>query len=212
MKRSIIFVLVLAGLTYSKRYYDPEIGMWISVDPMEQHFSPYTYGGNNPVNRIDPDGGADYGTQDKMVEAAIASQTTWQPSATQTYCNKGTQQIVNAGLNNPIKGTATEILTSLRNTDFATSITAEQAIAYAQQGLTPIAAVPGHVSVVSPLSEKPAGNDSKGNPFSWHKLPFILNIGRQNEEIGVNYSFGKNAKVEYFILNEDVTSLQNRQK
>jgi uncharacterized protein RhaS with RHS repeats len=38
------------------RYYDADIGMWISPDPARQHFSPYTYGSNNPVNRVDPDG------------------------------------------------------------------------------------------------------------------------------------------------------------
>jgi len=33
--------------------------MWISPDPARQHHSPYTYGSNNPVNRVDPDGNQD---------------------------------------------------------------------------------------------------------------------------------------------------------
>jgi RHS repeat-associated protein len=46
-----------SGLNYfGARYYDPDVAMWMSVDPMRQHWSPYTYGGNNPVNRVDPDG------------------------------------------------------------------------------------------------------------------------------------------------------------
>ncbi len=41
------------------RYYDVDLGMWISVDPMRQHFSPYTYGANNPIMRVDPNGNMD---------------------------------------------------------------------------------------------------------------------------------------------------------
>lgn len=48
------------GLYYfGKRYYDAEIGRWTSVDPMGQYVDAYLYGGNNPANRIDPDGGSD---------------------------------------------------------------------------------------------------------------------------------------------------------
>lgn len=39
-----------------KRYYDSDIGLCTSVDPCRQHWSGYTYGSNNPVNRVDPDG------------------------------------------------------------------------------------------------------------------------------------------------------------
>lgn len=48
------------GLYYfGVRYYDPELGIWISPDPCKQHLSLYTYGGNNPISKIDPDGCAD---------------------------------------------------------------------------------------------------------------------------------------------------------
>lgn len=33
--------------------------MWLSPDPCRQHHSLYTYGSNNPINRVDPDGCAD---------------------------------------------------------------------------------------------------------------------------------------------------------
>lgn len=49
------------GLYYlGARYYDADIGMWISPDPMRQFASPYLYAGNgyNPVNTVDPDGKA----------------------------------------------------------------------------------------------------------------------------------------------------------
>ncbi len=44
---------------FGARYYDADIGLWTSVDPKRQHFSPYIYGRNNPINRFDPDGGLD---------------------------------------------------------------------------------------------------------------------------------------------------------
>ena len=44
---------------FGARYLDPMLGLWVSVDPARQHFSPYTYGSNNPIVRIDPDGNAD---------------------------------------------------------------------------------------------------------------------------------------------------------
>ena len=45
------------GLYYfGARYYDPEVGIWMSQDPMGQDFGIYNYAGNNPVIMIDPDG------------------------------------------------------------------------------------------------------------------------------------------------------------
>jgi hypothetical protein len=41
------------------REYDAVIGRWLSPDPAGQYASPYLAHGNNPVSRIDPDGGAD---------------------------------------------------------------------------------------------------------------------------------------------------------
>jgi RHS repeat-associated protein len=47
---------------YGARYYDPQLGKWHSVDPVDEYHSPYVYVGNNPVNFIDPDGmGTDVG-------------------------------------------------------------------------------------------------------------------------------------------------------
>jgi hypothetical protein len=38
------------------RYYDPDVALWISVDPARQYWSPYAYCGSNPINCIDFDG------------------------------------------------------------------------------------------------------------------------------------------------------------
>jgi len=44
---------------FGARYYDPELSIWLSVDPMAHKtpgVSPYAYCVNNPVRLIDPDG------------------------------------------------------------------------------------------------------------------------------------------------------------
>ncbi len=47
---------------FELRLYDSRIGRWLSTDPMGQYHSPYVGMGNNPVNRVDPDGGFDWWT------------------------------------------------------------------------------------------------------------------------------------------------------
>jgi len=45
------------GLYYfHHRYYDPELGRFISHDPAMQFLNPYTYAENNPLRYVDPDG------------------------------------------------------------------------------------------------------------------------------------------------------------
>jgi len=41
---------------YGARFYDPQIGRWNSVDPLEQYDSPYVYVNNNPIGNNDPTG------------------------------------------------------------------------------------------------------------------------------------------------------------
>ncbi len=42
---------------FDLRMYSSRIGRWLSVDPYAQYWSPYLAMGNNPVSRVDPDGG-----------------------------------------------------------------------------------------------------------------------------------------------------------
>ena len=61
------------GLTYMQaRYYDPEIGRFLSVDPVATNsstganFNRYKYAANNPYRFTDPDGRMDKETRDEM--------------------------------------------------------------------------------------------------------------------------------------------------
>ncbi len=44
---------------FELRLWDARIGRWLTTDPSGQYASPYLGMGNNPINRIDPDGGFD---------------------------------------------------------------------------------------------------------------------------------------------------------
>ena len=47
----------LSGLQYAgARFYDPELGSFLTHDARRQFASPYSYGGGDPVNWTDPDG------------------------------------------------------------------------------------------------------------------------------------------------------------
>jgi RHS repeat-associated protein len=47
---------------FGARYYDSDLSIWISVDPLASMYpglTPYAYCSNDPINRIDPDGNWD---------------------------------------------------------------------------------------------------------------------------------------------------------
>ncbi len=48
-----------SGLEYAgARFYDPDLGLFLTSDPAQQFASPYTYTNWDPVNRTDPNGAA----------------------------------------------------------------------------------------------------------------------------------------------------------
>jgi len=48
--------LGLNWFDYGARCYDPQLGIWHSVDPVDEFWSPFAYVGNNPIIYIDPTG------------------------------------------------------------------------------------------------------------------------------------------------------------
>ena len=59
---------------YGARQYNPVVPIWDRVDPLcEKYYntSPYAYCGNNPVNRVDPDGRDDYFNQYGKVQTSF---------------------------------------------------------------------------------------------------------------------------------------------
>ena len=46
--------------SFELRMYDAVIVRWTTIDPKRQHFSPYLSMGNNPISKLDADGGDDY--------------------------------------------------------------------------------------------------------------------------------------------------------
>ncbi len=55
--REIIDEHGLNWIYWGKRFLDPQIGRWHSLDPAEQFDSPYVFCENNPVNNVEIDGG-----------------------------------------------------------------------------------------------------------------------------------------------------------
>ncbi len=41
---------------FGARYYNPEVGVWLSTDPADQYWNAYSYCGGDPINLTDPDG------------------------------------------------------------------------------------------------------------------------------------------------------------
>ena len=57
---------------FQLRLWDARIGRWLTTDPAKQYASPYLGMGNNPMNKIDPDGGQ---TEDEYRENKDGSYT-----------------------------------------------------------------------------------------------------------------------------------------
>jgi hypothetical protein len=56
MNRIVASLLCTVGVAVAGRYYDPEVGVFTSVDPVGEYFNAYSYVGGNPILFIDPTG------------------------------------------------------------------------------------------------------------------------------------------------------------
>jgi RHS repeat-associated protein len=76
---------------YGARYYTPEIGIWLSVDPLSDKYpslSPYAYCALNPVILVDPDGrdiDPDAPGYNNAKDAATPGSDSYQPAFAKLY-------------------------------------------------------------------------------------------------------------------------------
>jgi len=63
---------------FGARYYDSDLSVWLSVDPMSDkypHQSPFMYCSGNPVMRIDPNGNDDFTIDKKTGDVKLVKKT-----------------------------------------------------------------------------------------------------------------------------------------
>ena len=235
------------GLYYfGARYYDPRTSVWQSADPVLEKYLPsgdqekdsrllgrggvfnsfnlglYTYGHQNPIKLVDPDGNAVFENAQKLMEAgnAVLSDPSVQPGANgcATWCNRGVGLIEGRGGNATSYGNgqpgqyqrANEMIATLKDKNVATTVSAEQAVGYAKQGATVIAGAEttsgsGHVAIVAPVDMKPSGSLGRD-------VPSVFNVGKAGST-GMNLvskAFPKDNQPNYYIRNDDLKTLSQR--
>jgi RHS repeat-associated protein len=225
---------------YGARYYNPKTSVWLSVDPMAEKYpgiSAYNYTFNNPIKFVDPDGRAVFVSGQELTKQAKATlnNDNFKPSRDgdklTTHCNEGLINILNSQNDHSLDGmNANEIGKKLRdNPSFATKISSEEALNYANQGVTVIASYvaekgSGHVAVISP-------GEKLGESKNWQKVkgfekgtPTLFNVGtlykdEKDNDVSTHgvkgFSESINAKKSestgLYILNSDLKTLKERQ-
>ena len=176
---------------FGARYYDPQIGRWMVRDPLAEKYAdvtPYQYTHNNPINRFDLDGKADFGSAEKLKAAGmkILTDDDLKPvfdeggNLEKSYCNVGTSNILVEGNDETLKGmSANAIFDYLSNEKNATVLSYEDATQYANEGVTVILASKeatgsGHVAVVAPGEMVKSGKSWDGK-----MVPLVFNVGKR---------------------------------
>jgi len=212
---------------YGARYYDPRTSVWESPDPIlgqyltgkpnggvyrSENLNLYAYASQDPMIYIDPDGNAVFKNGAALLRAgkAVLKNPIVQPRHGNTYCNIGTNLIEQRGGANPFKGMmANAIVNQLKKPSYATRVSPSQAVNYANQGVTVIAAehfpVHGHVAIVAPLPMGLSGSTGK-------MVPRLFNVGPRRY-FGIKLStaaFPVHQPPNYYITNTDLHTLRQR--
>lgn len=212
MKRFIIFLMiagVAANVSFAQER-EMKIHHFLTVDPKADQYpgaNPYLYCAGNPIMYVDPTGMKVYKSVEQLVNVAIEAMQKYQPDK-YTYCNFGVQYI-----NNDTKhfvGKANQMGQLLKNSKFATELSAEEAQFYANQGVTVFASwinpsgASGHIAVVAP-------GEMSYSPTLKKKVVNIFNIGRKNERMKLTDGFGCEIEkdVNFYTLNSDLEELNS---
>ena len=186
------------------------------MDPLAERIiwlTTYNYVRNNPINRFDIDGNVDFGSKERLMEVGlnVVNNPNLKSRNGITFCNFGVQEIFHAGGDNSLDNmTANQMYDYLNNPKVATAISYEQAVYYAKQGITTILAWKnengdhGHVAIVAPKEMEYSGKFKE-------EVPFIFNIGKDNDIMKASYGFTPLKRPTAFILNKDLQSFQMRQ-
>jgi RHS repeat-associated protein len=172
----------------------------------------YTYSHNNPIVLLDPDGRAVFESAEELMKVGreIVEKPSLQPKNGVTWCNKGVGLIEERGGNTDYQGSvegqfllANQIVSKLQDPKYATTVTEQQAVEYAKQGVTVIAGAEGHVAIVAPKEMVASG--------MWkRKVPVLFNVGATNAIQGTNYSFNVADQPTYYVRNKDLKTLRQR--
>ena len=212
----------LNAMNYGARFYDPRLGRWWQRDPLTEsmpNVTPYNYSHNDPINRLDSDGKADFGTANNLISHANpvledsklfqGGPGPWNNSHDKkaTWCNVGAASILLSGGDKSLSigGKPTGInAVAMGNVMRAkgsgyVETTPENAQQLAQDGVTAIAwqaprpgGIHGHIAVVSP------------DPSASGKIQ-VFNVG-----VGISAvapygdKFNKNRQVHFYARFQDI--------
>lgn len=205
------------SVDFGDRMYDPRLGRWMARDKLEVFYpaiAPYTFVANSPIYYIDHNGMGVFPSKEALKNRGktVIKKTNYQMTEEgTTFCNFGTQDILHGAQDKSLDNKkANDIGNYLRNKAYATEVTQEDALRYANMGVTVIASYlnpnpkkSGHVAVVA------ADVDLINSTSFNQKVVSVYNVGESNGIMKLSDAFSTKHRPKLFILNSDLRTLSN---